>query len=136
MSQRVSGHAIIRERSRVPIQMGENWCEPTDMERALQVGASDLAMIDAMKIGGVTGWLRAASLAQTAGIPVSSHIFQEVSVHLLAVTPTAHWLERMDLAGPILAMPTAFADGHAQCPRDPGIGIEWNEEAVQKYRLV
>jgi mandelate racemase len=135
LQEDLNGHSTIRSRSRIPIQMGENWCEPTDMQRALAAGACDLAMVDAMKIGGVTGWLRAASLAQTAGIPLSSHIFQEVSVHLLAVTPTAHWLERMDLAGPILASPTVFVDGNAQCPQAPGIGIAWNEDAVAKYSV-
>lgn len=135
LQEDLQGHSTIRNRSRIPIQLGENWCEPTDMQRALAAGASDLAMVDAMKIGGVTGWLRAASHAQTAGMPLSSHIFQEVSVHLLAVTPTAHWLERMDLAGPILSSPTQFVDGRAQCPEEPGIGIAWNEDAVAKYSV-
>lgn len=129
----IRGHAEIRRRGGVPIQMGENWCGPEDMLRALDAGACDLAMPDAMKIGGVTGWLKAASIAQVRGIPMSSHIFQEISVHLLAVTPTAHWLERMDLAGPILARPLAFADGVAHCPQEPGTGVDWNEEAVERY---
>lgn len=127
------GYAEIRRRGAPPIQMGENWCGPEDMQRALDAGACDLAMPDAMKIGGVTGWMKAAALAQVRGIPMSSHIFQEISVHLLAVTPTAHWLERMDLAGPILARPLAFADGAARCAEEPGTGIAWNEEAVGRY---
>jgi len=127
------GHARIREKVRLLIQMGENWCGPDEMAKALQAGACDLAMPDAMKIGGVTGWLRAAALAQTHGVPMSSHIFQEVSVHLLAVTPTRHLLERMDLAAPVLVRPLAFVDGAALAPDEPGIGIAWNEEAVRQY---
>ena len=113
--------------------MGENWCGPDEMTKALDAGACDLAMPDAMKIGGVTGWLRAAAIAQTRGIPMSSHIFQEVSAHLLAVTPTAHWLERMDLAGPILASPLRFDGGVAQPSHEPGSGVTWNEDAVARY---
>jgi len=135
LQEDLHGHAAIRGRSRVPIQMGENWCEPVDMQQALTAGAGDVWMIDAMKIGRVTGWLRAAALGQAAGIPVSSHIFQEVSVHLLAVTPTVHWLERMDLAGPILESSTVFADGNAICPVIPGIGIAWNEDAVVQHSV-
>jgi mandelate racemase len=131
----LAGYAEIRRRSSVPIQMGENWNEPVDMHRALAAKASDLAMVDAMKIGGVTGWLKAAALAQVGGIPLSSHIFQEFSVHLLAVTPTAHYLEKMDLAGPILASPLAFADGHAICPEEPGAGISWNEAAIARFAV-
>ncbi|MBS0436119.1 MAG: mandelate racemase [Proteobacteria bacterium] len=128
----LAGHARLRAHG-LPIQMGENWCGPLEMQRALEAGACDLAMPDAMKIGGVTGWLRAAALAQAAGVPMSSHIFPEVSVHLLAVTPTAHWLERMDLAGAVLARPMQFVDGKAVCPDEPGTGIDWNEAAVAKF---
>lgn len=128
-----AGHARIRSKVRLPIQMGENWCGSDEMAKALAAGACDLAMPDAMKIGGVTGWLRAAALAQVHGIPMSSHIFQEISVHLLAVTPTCHLLERMDLAGPILAQPLAFQDGAAMAPAVPGTGISWNEQAVQRF---
>ncbi|MGO4392482.1 enolase C-terminal domain-like protein [Variovorax sp. M-6] len=130
-----AGHARIREQVRLPIQMGENWCGPDEMAKALEAGACDLVMPDAMKIGGVTGWLRAAALAQAHGLPMSSHIFQEVSVHLLAVTPTCHLLERMDLAGPVLAEPLAFENGAATAPPLPGTGLAWNEDAVRRFAV-
>lgn len=133
LQEDLAGHAEIRRASAIPVQMGENWCEPIDMQRALDAGACDLAMPDAMKIGGVTGWMKAAAMAQARGVPMSSHIFQEISVHLLGVTPTAHWLERMDLAGAILARPLAFEDGQALCPQEPGTGIDWNEQAVERF---
>ena len=127
------GHAAIRAKASIPIQMGENWCGPEEMAKALDAQACDLAMPDVMKIGGVTGWQRAAALAQARGIPMSSHIFQEFSAHLLAVTPTAHWLERMDFAGPILAKPLLFENGAASISSDPGVGIAWNEQAVAAF---
>lgn len=92
-------------------------------------------MIDVMKIGGITGWLRGAALAEPAGIPVSCHLFPEVSAHLLAVTPTAHWLEYVDWANPILQQPLAFKDGAAVIPDRPGIGLAWDEKTVAKYLL-
>lgn len=134
IQENLKGHASLRNLG-VPIQMGENWFGPGDMQRAIDADACDLAMPDVMKIGGVTGWMRAAALAQTAAIPMSSHIFQEVSVHLLGVTPTAHFLERMDLAGPILASKLIFVDGYAECSVTPGTGIEWNEEAISRFAI-
>ncbi len=133
LQEDLRGHAEIRRRSSVPVQMGENWCGPQDMQNALDAGACDLAMPDVMKIGGVTGWLRAMALAQARGIPMSSHIFPEVSSHLLAVTPTAHWLERMDLAGQVLAQPLRFVDGNAVPDDAPGSGIAWDEAAVGRW---
>lgn len=126
------GHARIREASAVPIQTGENWWFPADMAKAIAAGACDYAMPDLMKIGGISGWMRAAGLAEAASIPVSSHTFVEPSAHVLPVTPTAHWLEFLDLAGAVLAERTEIVDG-AVSPRGPGLGIVWDEEAVTRY---
>ena len=128
-----AGHARIRGQVRLPVQLGENWFGADEMAKALDAGACDLAMPDAMKIGGVTGWLRAAALAQVRGVPMSSHIFPEISAHLLAVTPTCHLLERMDLAAAILAEPLRIDGGAATAPDRPGIGLAWDERAVAKH---
>src|SRR5271167_4103293 len=106
------GHRAVRECVRpVPIQTGENWWFPLGMANAIAAGASDLAMIDIMKIGGVTGWLSAMGQAEAASLPVSSHVFIEASAHVMAITPTAHWLEYLDLAGGVLLEPLAAVDG-------------------------
>jgi len=128
-----SGHARLRRGAKTPIQIGENWWGPHDMAKSVGEGASDYAMADAMKIGGVTGWLRAAALAEAAGLPFSSHLFPEISAHLLAVAPTSHWLEYVDWANPILEEPLKVEDGYASAPDTPGIGISWDEEGVRRY---
>ena len=128
-----AGHARIAQEAKTPLQLGENWWGPHDMAKSLAAGASDYAMPEAMKIGGVTGWLQAAALAQAGGTPVSSHTFPEVSRHLLAVTPTCHWLEALDLAGSILQEPMKIENGHAIIPSSPGTGIEWDEDAVKRF---
>lgn len=128
------GHARVREAVAVPLQTGENWWFVQDMARALERDACDLAMLDVMKIGGVTGWMRTTGLAETASLPVSSHTFPETSAHLLAVTPTAHWLEYLDVAGPLLREPPAIEDG-CLAPHGPGLGLAWDEDAVARYRL-
>lgn len=130
-----AGHAQIRRELNTPIQMGENWFSVDEMHKAIAAGAVDLVMPDAMKIGGVSGWLRASALAATHGLPMSSHIFDEISAHLLAVTPTAHWLEKMGLADPILATPLSYRDGAAVIPEGPGVGIAWNEAAVERFAI-
>jgi mandelate racemase len=130
-----SGHARIRRDSKTPIQIGENWWGPHDAAKSIEAGASDYAMPDAMKIGGVTGWLRTAALAEAAGIPLSSHLFPEISAHLLAVSPTRHWLEYVDWAAPILEEPLEIGDGHASAPEAAGIGISWDAEAVRRYSV-
>ena len=130
-----AGAARLAREIRTPIQLGENFMGPEQMAQALAAGACDYAMPDAQRIGGVTGWMRAAALAQGAGMEMSSHLFPEVSCHLLAATPTCHWLEYVDWADPILKQPAELKDGHVVIPTRPGAGIEWNEAAVEKYRI-
>ena len=132
--ENLSGHAKVRATSPTPIQAGENWWFPRGFAEAIAAEASDFIMPDLMKVGGVTGWLGVAAQAEAASIPMSSHLFAEASAHMLAVTPTAHWLELLDFAGAILADPVRVADGTLTA-RGPGLGIGWNEAAVAKYLL-
>lgn len=128
-----AGYAQIRRNSPVPVQLGENCWGVHDMRKALDAGAGDLFMPDACKIGGVTGWLRAVGLADGCGLPLSSHLYPEISAHLLAITPTRHWLEYVDWAQPILKNPLPVLGGMVTAPEAPGIGIEWDETAIQRY---
>jgi mandelate racemase len=128
-----AGNARVAAALKTPVQIGENYWGPRDMGRAITAQASDYVMPDLMRIGGVTGWMRAAALAQSAGLPMSSHLFTEFSAHLMCVTPTAHWLEYVDWANPVLKNPLEIRSGHAILRDVPGAGIEWDEAAVAKY---
>lgn len=130
----LDGHARVRAACSVPVQTGENWWFPRDMAHAIAAGASDYAMIDIMKIGGITGWLRAMGQAEAASLPVSSHLFVEASAHALAITPTAHWLEYLDVAGAVLAEPCRPVDGKV-IARGPGLGLAWDEKAVARLAV-
>jgi mandelate racemase len=128
------GLAQLARELRTPIQIGENFYGPRELWRAIDAGACDLVMPDLMRIGGISGWLRAAPVASAAGIEVSSHLYPEASAHLLRVTETAGWLEWQDWANPILAEPFELADGRLTVPDRPGCGIEWDEQAVARWQ--
>jgi mandelate racemase len=128
-----SGCSSVRKEIQTPIQIGENFMGPEQMAQALAAGASDYVMPDLERIGGVTGWMRAAALAQGAGLEMSSHLFPEASCHLLAATPTCHWLEYVDWADAVLKEPLRVKDGFAHLADRPGTGIAWDEKAVKKH---
>jgi mandelate racemase len=130
-----AGCAELARALATPIQIGENFSEPHAMAAAMAADACDYVMPDLERIGGVTGWLRAAELAAARGVPMSSHLFPEVSAHLLAATPTRHRLEYVDWADTIVAEPLPIRDGHAIAPDRPGNGLVWDEKAVAKYRM-
>lgn len=120
---------------KTPIQIGENFYGPRDLADALAARACDFVMPDLMRIGGVTGWLRAAAIAGATGVPVSTHLYPEFSAHMMRVTETAHWLEWQDWADPILQRPYSVKDGMIHIPDTPGAGVEWDEDAVKRYAV-
>ena len=128
-----AGCAEVAREVATPIQLGENFMGPEQMAQAIAAACCDYVMPDAQRIGGVTGWMRAAALAQGAGLEMSSHLFAEASCQLLAVTPTCHWLEYVDWADPVLEEPVRIENGRAVGAAGPGLGMKWNEKAVKKY---
>ena len=130
-----AGAAKLAAQLKTPIQIGENFYGPRDLADALAAKACDFVMPDLMRIGGVTGWTRAAAIAGAAGIPMSTHLYPEFSAHMMRVTETAHWLEWQDWAEPILQQPFRVKHGMLQIPDVPGAGIEWDEDAVKRYAV-
>ena len=126
--------ALVRE-LKTPIQIGENFSLPAAMAEAIERGAADYVMPDLERIGGVTGWRAAAEIAAVNRIPMSSHLFPEVSAHLLAATPTCHFLEYVDWADVLLQEPLRIVDGHAVIAERAGNGMTWDAGAVARYRF-
>jgi len=131
----IPGYAQLARELDTPVQLGENFYGPRQMYQAVLAGAGDYVMPDLMRIGGVSGWLRAAAIAGAAGIPMSTHLYPEMSAHLMRVTDTAHWLEWQDWADPILAEPFRLDNGHLVVPDRPGQGIAWDEKSVARFAL-
>lgn len=129
----LDGFAQLASELKTPIQIGENFYGPGALLEALRRKACDFVMPDFMRIGGVTGWMRAAAIAGTWGIPISTHLYPEVAAHVMRVTETAHWLEWQDWVNPILMKPYVVRDGSLHIPDTPGTGLEWNEDVVSQH---
>jgi len=131
----LDGCAQLTREMKTPLQIGENIYGSREFYKAVQARAADLYMPDLMRIGGVTGWMRAAAIAGAAGLPLSSHLYARVSAQLLRVSESADWLEWSDWVEPILAEPFTVKDGYANVNDKPGSGVEWNEEAVRRLLI-
>ncbi len=128
--------AKLSSRIKTPISIGENFHGPYDLVNSIKANASTYIMPDLMRIGGVSGWLKSASIAEAYNLKFSTHLFPEVSAHLMNLTPTAHWLEWVDWANPIL-QDTGFRveNGKYYIPDIPGTGVEWNDTNIEKYKV-
>lgn len=128
--------ARVKNAVKTPVQSGENWWGPADMALALAADASDYVMPDVMKIGGVTGWLKAVALAEAAGKQVSSHLWPELSAQLLSIGSTTHRLEYVDWWAEIVQEPLQVEQGMVVLADDnKSTGIEWNTNSIDKYRV-
>ena len=129
----LDGYVLLAKKLKTPVQLGENFYGPRELHRALSLQAGHYVMPDLMRIGGVSGWLRAVPLAAALGVEVSTHLYPEVAGHLMRITETAHWLEWQDWANPILAQPFELKKSRLIVPDRPGCGIEWDENAVRRF---
>jgi len=127
------GAAEIAARIATRVQIGENLFGTHAVQAAIDARASDLLMYDLARIGGVSGWREATPLAAAAGLPLSSHLFPEVSVHLLALSPLPDRIEMVDWASPVLQEPMRVVDGTVTPSTSPGTGVFWDENAVRRY---
>jgi len=127
--------AKIAQEIQTPIQSGENWWGVMDLRHGIDAAASDYIMLDIMKIGGVTGWLKGAAIAETHNIEISNHLWPEVSARLLCCATRASWLEYCDWWNPILKNPLSIQNGNTIVDDAIGSGIEWNENMVQQFLI-
>ncbi|MGH6814957.1 MAG: enolase C-terminal domain-like protein [Hyphomicrobiaceae bacterium] len=125
-------HARLTSKLATPIQTGEDWWSWRVGKAAIEARACDYIMPDILRIGGITGWLRLARFAAVASMPYSSHLSPEFSAHALAATPTRHWLEYMDWGQDLITDPIVPEKGFVKPKETPGVGLEWNEQAVAR----
>lgn len=130
-----AGAAKLALELKTPLQLGENFSLPAGMTAAIEQGKPAYVMPDLERIGGVSGWRQAADIAAVHRLPMSSHLFPEVSAHLLAATPTCHFLEYVDWANVLVQQPLAIVNGAAVVPDRPGNGMIWDEAAVARFRF-
>jgi L-alanine-DL-glutamate epimerase-like enolase superfamily enzyme len=90
---------------------------------------------DVARIGGITPWLKVAHLAETFNIDICPHFLMEIHVSLTAAVPNARWVEWIPQLEPITTSRMTVKDGYAIPPASPGIGIDWDWQAIEKARM-
>ncbi|MEY4697313.1 MAG: hypothetical protein RIT14_1741 [Pseudomonadota bacterium] len=125
----IAGHARLARQSRVPIAVGESLYSPGQFADYIAAGACGIVQADVARIGGITPWLKVAHMAEAHNLAICPHFLMEIHVSLVCAVPNAPWLEYIPQLDDIAA-PMAREGGFAIAPTAPGIGIDWDEDAL------
>ena len=117
-----------------PIASGETEYTRYGFRRMLELKSADVLMPDLQRVGGVTEFLRVAHMADAFDVPVSSHLFPEMSIQLLAALGNATWLEHMPWFAPLYAGDLELRGGEMVVPSGPGWGLRLDPAGVARFR--
>ena len=131
----IDGHARLAASTSIPIAVGESLYSIGQFAGYIERGAVGFAQPDAARIGGVTPWLKAAHLAEAHNIPVCPHFLMELHVSLCAAVPNGRYLEYIPQLTAITTSRLVVEDGAALVPQAPGLGIDWDLDAIDNLRV-
>lgn len=131
----VAGLAAVASALDIPVAGGEHLYHLTAFRETLEARALDVPIMDLARVGGITPWRKIAALAQAHHLPVCGHVVPEVHIHLLAAVPNGHLVEYMPRSEAILRGMPALEGGYLLAPQAPGLGLELDDAAVQRYRV-
>lgn len=131
----LEGAARVAAALTTPIASGETDYGPLGMKRYLQARAADILMPDLQRMGGVTGYVKAATLCEAFHVPVSSHLFMEASCHVVAASPNGTIVEHMAWSQELFTEPLVVRDGCLLVPDRSGIGLTLQGRTLDRFRI-
>ena len=126
--------SVIREQP-IPVATGEYIYRLSGFEQLLSAAPPDFVMIDPFRAGGITPWLSIAELAHAHDKPVVSHLAPEVQLHLIAAIPNGRTVEYMPWSIAMFKEVPWPKDGYLHLGEAPGLGLEIDMAAVNRYRV-
>ncbi len=134
LADTVDDLADVAERSPVPVAAGENAYMRWGFREICERRAAAFLQPDVGRCGGVTEFRKIAHLAEAYNLSLCAHLLQEVSLSLLAATPSGFMVEYVEMLPPeTLTREFPVVNGCMEVPRVPGHGVEFTEEAIRRY---
>ena len=131
----LTGHVRLSQSTTIPVAVGESLYSPLHFREYLSQGACSIVQVDVARIGGITPWLKVAHLAEAFNLEVCPHFLMELHVSLTAAVPNGRYVEHIPQLRAITQSEMAVVDGHAVAPDVPGLGIDWNQNAIDDRRV-
>jgi L-alanine-DL-glutamate epimerase-like enolase superfamily enzyme len=118
---------------KTPVAAGEYVYGTVPFRHMLEARSVDIAMADVMRTGGITGWLKIAAMAEAFNLPIVSHLYPEISVHLVCAVPNGLTVENMPWSDRLFREVPRPVAGEVAVPDKPGLGLAFDEAACARY---
>jgi len=128
------GMAAVARALATPIAAGEYVYGPVPFRHMLEARSVDIVMIDVLRAGGITGWLKIAGMAQAFNLPVVSHLLPEIHVHLISAIPNGLTVEYMPWSGALFREVPRMHEGMLSVAQKPGLGLEFDTAALERWK--
>ena len=128
-----AGLARVADALDTPVAGGEYVYGIAPFRHMLEARSVDIVMIDLLRVGGIANWMKVAGMAQAFNLPVVSHLFPEIHVHLVAAAPNGLTVEFMPWSLRLYEDPPAPVNGQISVPEKPGLGLRFNREVIERY---
>lgn len=132
----VGAHQRLTQSTSVPIAVGESLYSISQFKDYLQMDACSIVQTDVARIGGITPWLKVAHMAEAFNVAMCPHFLMEIHVSLSAAVPNGRYVEYIPQLDPITLQGMTIKNGRAFPPQSPGLGIEWDWDAITRMTLV
>jgi L-alanine-DL-glutamate epimerase-like enolase superfamily enzyme len=129
------GLARIADALGTPIAAGEYHYGIVPFRHLLEARSIDIVMIDLLRVGGITQWMKVAGMAEAFNLPVVSHLIPEFHVHLVAAIPNGLTVEYMPWTLRLFEETPALDKGHLVVPSRPGLGLAFDQDAIKRYQV-
>ncbi len=128
----IDGHVRLSNSTSTPIAVGESLYSIRHFREYMQKGGCSIVQVDVGRIGGITPWLKVAHAAEAFDMPVCPHFLMELHVSLACAIQNGKYVEYIPQLDDLTGKRMRVVDGHALAPSEPGIGIDWDWDAVKK----
>ncbi|MGR3837972.1 MAG: mandelate racemase/muconate lactonizing enzyme family protein [Cognatishimia sp.] len=132
----VAAHVELARHSGVPIAVGESMYSLSQFKDYMQSGAASIIQVDVARIGGITPWLKTAHMAEAFNVAVCPHFLMELHLPLVCAVSNATWLEHIPQLDGVTKSGMQMVDGFGIPSREPGLGIDWDLDAINAMELV
>lgn len=130
-----AGLARIADALSTPIAAGEYHYGIVPFRHLLEARSIDIVMIDLVRVGGITQWMKVAGMAEAFNLPVVSHLIPEIHVQLIAAIPNGLTVEYMLWTLRLFEETPRLVDGKLVVPDKPGFGLAFDQAAIRKYQV-